>query len=174
MELVRTDSLLFGTSNAFGKIKCHSSEAKFITYDKTIFSKLTYILEPEDHYIVHNDYTNNRAVPTTNIAITGYSQHTGLFLEVAAKIPKYLHLEDSSIREYIHRKYGDVSNGVALGAQNLETLIEIFVNALDHHRIVVGAGKNVTVDQKQIQCLTAYTEKFAVFVEDGCRTETVT
>ena len=64
-------------------------------------------------------------------------------------------------------------NRTALGAQNLQTIVEVFVDTLDQHRIVVGAGKNVAVNQEQIQCLPAYTKKFAVFVEDRCRTETV-
>lgn len=118
MRLIRGNALLFGTSNQFGKNKVFLKDGQYLSYDKTIFSHLAFINEDQvdhPHVIVHNDYSNNPILNITkSIFIKGYNQNVQLFLEYAHKIPQYINIDDVYIKNYIHEKYGDISDGVAI------------------------------------------------------------
>jgi len=116
LEIVKTETMLYGTSNSFGKQKCLKKNGENITYDKTIFSKLKFIERIYENYvIVHNDYTDNITnSPETNIFITGYNQNLNLFNSVANKIPKYLDLDNADIKNYIFKKYPNIENSTII------------------------------------------------------------
>jgi hypothetical protein len=72
---------------------------------------------PEEKCIyIHNDYSDIRIIPDGSpLVIHGYCQNIDLFGDFFNKVPSYLHLDDSNIKNYIFTKYGDVSNGICLG-----------------------------------------------------------
>lgn len=106
---------MLGTSNMFGRIKCHSDGTKVLTYDKTIFNKLVFIDQMNEFsQIIHNDYTANHMVIDGNLYISGYNQNLDLFKEVYSAIPRYLNLDDLAIKDYITNKYGDLSSATVI------------------------------------------------------------
>lgn len=114
--LIKSPSLLFGTSKMFGRVKCHTDGQEVLTYDKTIFNKLVFIDRlNEICQIIHNDYTENHMVIDENLYISGYNQNLNLFKEVFYAIPRYLNLDDTLIKEYITNKYGDLSSATVIG-----------------------------------------------------------
>jgi len=117
LELVKTDALLFGTSNMFNKSKCYKIGDTLVPYNKTIFGKLTFIDKLTDQCIeIHNDYTSKITDPQNkNILITGYNQNLDLFRSIMSKIPKYINIDDAVIKTYIFEKYGDIQNATMLG-----------------------------------------------------------
>ena len=119
LELVKTDALLFGTSNMFNKSKCYKIGDKLVPYNKTIFGKLVFIDKITDEYIeIHNDYTNNITDPQNkNILITGYNQNLDLFRSIMSKIPKYINIDDAIIKTYIFEKYENIENATMLGVR---------------------------------------------------------
>ena len=113
--LIKSSSLLLGTSNMFGRIKCHNDGKEILTYDKTIFNKLVFIDKiNEFSQIIHNDYTANHMIIDGNLCITGYNQNLNLFKEFFHFIPRYLNLDDALIKEYIIKKYGDLSSATVI------------------------------------------------------------
>jgi hypothetical protein len=119
LELVKTDALLFGTSNMFNKSKCYKIGDTLVPYNKTIFGKLTFIDKLTDECIeIHNDYTNNKRDPQNkNILIAGYNQNVELFRSIMSKIPKYINIDDAIIKTYIFEKYGDIQKATMLGVR---------------------------------------------------------
>jgi len=113
--LIKSTSLLYGTSNMFGRIKCHNDGNVVVTYDKSIFNKLTFI-EKMDAFsqIIHNNYTANHIIIDENLFISGYNQNLNLFRDVFHAIPRYLNLEDPTIKSYIFNKYGDLSSSTVI------------------------------------------------------------
>jgi len=114
--ITQNRATLFGTSNLFGKTNCLNVNNEFVTYDKTIFSKIKFIKSIDGNYItVHNNYTNDLIVPTNeNILISGYNQNISLFSSVMNKIPKYLHLDDINIKKSIFEKYPNIANSTII------------------------------------------------------------
>ena len=119
LKLVKTPSLLLGTSNQFGKNKCHKIDNNIITYDKTIFNKIDFVTNINIPTIkIDNNYTNNKLLTNiTDILISGYNQNLELFSDIMLKIPKYLNLDDIIIKKYIFDKYGDINNGTMIGVR---------------------------------------------------------
>jgi hypothetical protein len=119
LKIIKTEAMLFGTSNMFGKKKCLKINGEFISYDKTIFSKLQFIenIDVKHIIIVHNDYTNNiphSQAEENNIFISGYNQNLNLFSSVMSKIPKYLHFDDIHIKNYVLERYPNIENSTIL------------------------------------------------------------
>jgi len=115
LVLIKSTSLLLGTSNMFGRIKCHTDGKEVLTYDKTIFNKLVFIDKiNEFSQIIHNDYTANHMIMDGNLYISGYNQNLDLFKEVYHAIPRYLNIDDIVIKEYISNKYGDLSSATVI------------------------------------------------------------
>ena len=118
--LLKSDSyeLRYGTSNLFNrtKQKKDNNSNEDITYDKTIFSKFEYYNTRNNLAIeCANDYTSTIVIPSTDIIIKGYCQNVELFKDYIHKIPEYLHLDDSTIIDYIKTKYKNTENGVMIG-----------------------------------------------------------
>jgi len=116
LKIVKNDTILFGTSNMFQRIKCLKTTTEFITYDKTFFSKLQFVEQIDTNtVIIHNDYTNTPIIPNdTHILISGYNQNIGLFASVMSEIPKYLRLDDTHIKNYILEKYSNIKNSTVI------------------------------------------------------------
>jgi hypothetical protein len=146
LELMKDYSYLFGTSNMFGKSKCKTdNNNNVLGYDTTIFKKLFFISQIEEHnnITVHNDYTDNKITPNndSNIIISGFNQNVQLFKEVMHKLPKYFHLYDDNITNYIYTKYGDVSKSIAVGIRignDFKHMTKLqsksYVKALDYYK----------------------------------------
>jgi len=142
LVLIYSDSLLFGTSNLFGKTKCYRIGTMFVTYDKTIFSKLSFSQSITESYdTIHNDYTSNRITPSNNLLISGYNQNLGLFDTVRNKITQYFNINDPAINKYIAGKYGNVSEGTIIcirRGKDFETVKyptnDSYLKALDYLR----------------------------------------
>lgn len=118
--LLKSDSyvLRYGTSKLFNrtKQKKDKNSNEDITYDKTIFSKFEYYNTRNNLAIeCANDYTSTIVTPSTDIIIKGYCQNVELFKDYIHKIPEYLHLDDSTIIDYIKTKYKNTENGVMIG-----------------------------------------------------------
>jgi len=115
--LLRNETLLFGTSNMFDKKQMLCVDNKYITYDKTLLNKLTFVEDISPNFrIVHNDYTNNKehTVNGKDIMISGYNQNIDLFRDVFSEIPKYFNLDDAYYNDYIRNKYGDIKGGTLI------------------------------------------------------------
>ena len=113
--LIKSPSLLLGTSKMFGRVKCHTDGQEILTYDKTIFNKLVFVDKlNEQCQIIHNNYTENHMIIDGSLYISGYNQNLNLFKEVFYAIPRYLNLGDSTIKEYITNKYGDLSSATVI------------------------------------------------------------
>jgi len=112
--LIKSTPLLYGTSIMFGRMKCHTDGGVVVTYDKSIFNKLTFI-ENIDAFcqIIDNNYTANHIIDG-NLFISGYNQNLNLFRDVFNAIPRYLNLEDPTIKSYIINKYGDISSSTVI------------------------------------------------------------
>jgi hypothetical protein len=102
--LISTETTLHGTSNKHGRNRSS------VGYDRTIFSKFEYATPSDTPTTVHNDYTSNRIVPSTNLKISGYCQNLDLFKDVIRDIPRYLSFEKCD-------KYGDLSNAICIGVR---------------------------------------------------------
>ena len=100
--LISTETTLHGTSNKHGRNRSS------VGYDRTIFSKFEYAALPDTRTTVHNDYTSDRIIPSTNLKIGGYCQNLDLFKDVMHAIPRYLSFEHC-------QKYGDLSNAICIG-----------------------------------------------------------
>ena len=109
------NTLKFGTSNKFGKNKCIKKEGENFPYTNTILNKFKYYKKIKDHSVIHNDYTNNKCIPSRNILISGYCQNIYLFKDYLHKIPRYLNLEDPTIINYIKSKYKNIEQGIFIG-----------------------------------------------------------
>ena len=108
-----SNSIVFGTSNMFGKTKCLKDENNnYLSYDKTIFKKFKFMNSNNAYKtIIYNNFSDTRLVePNSDILVRGYNQNINLFKEYINLIPNYLHLKDTTITNYIYNKYGDVSN----------------------------------------------------------------
>lgn len=118
MYLVNGNALFFGTSNQYNKNKVFVKDGQYLPYSKTIFSKLDFINPGQidnPHDVADNNYSVSHIQSITkSIFIKGYNQNLQLFLEYAHKIPEYINIDDVYIKNYIHEKYGDVSDGVAV------------------------------------------------------------
>jgi len=115
--LRETDSILYGTSNKFGRKTYKIENGKMLSYKDTFFKKLMFykgnVKEQVD--ILHNDFTNNKPVPRKSIMIRGFCANINLFHSVHDKIPNYLHLNDESTINYIRSKYKNIENGIMIG-----------------------------------------------------------
>lgn len=145
MILIRNHSILFGSSNCSGKIKCLTdSNNNFLSYDKSIFSNLEFIdNNNNDKLIVFNNFTDNKIKPENgiDIEIQGYNQNVNLFKEYMKYIPKYLNLNDENIKNYILNKYGDITNGICIGMRigdDFKHMNKItaksYITALDYYK----------------------------------------
>jgi hypothetical protein len=153
INLIRCENILYGTSNKFGKIKCFKDDANnFLTYDKTIFNKLTFLGDvniSNSYQFLKNDYTSDKIVPNCeSLIIRGYNQNIDLFKEYIDKIPLYLDLNYSTINSDIIKKYGDVSNSICLGVRIGEDFKHMknitqdsYLKALDYYK-----EKNINTD----------------------------
>jgi hypothetical protein len=136
----------------YNKTKCHKIGDTFVTYDKTIFSKLSFIDwgEMEEHTMVYNDWESNKIDPQNkNIIISGYNINLDLFRSVMDKVPNYLNIDDIVIKNYILYKYGDITNATMLGIRigedfkHMKCLTnESYLKALDYLKT-----KNESIDQ---------------------------
>ena len=118
LELLSTDEVLYGTSNKHGKVKCIVDENNnFLSYDKTIFKNIKFCKYiPANCINLTNEYTSTIIIPTGYpILLHGYCQNINLFKDHLTKMSKYLHLDDSHIKEYIFNKYGNITNEICLG-----------------------------------------------------------
>ena len=101
----------------FDKKQMLCVDNKYITYDKTLLNKLTFVeyVDP-DFRIVHNDYTDQKehAVNIKDLMISGYNQNIDLFKDVFSEIPKYFNLDDAYYNDYIRNKYGDIKGGTLI------------------------------------------------------------
>lgn len=94
---------------------------EYVPFDKSILSKFDWYggndNKPENFEIIHNDYSDTIIVPTKNIMITGYCQNINLFKKHLNKMPKYLNLNDNTIRDYINSKYKNVKDSIVIGVR---------------------------------------------------------
>ena len=139
LKLIKNNTLLFGTSNYFGKNQMLIVNDEYITYDKTIFNKITFIDEITTSCSIHNDYTNNKLhnLNDQDILISGCNQNLNLFNEVFNEIPKYLNITDKTYETYIFNKYGDISSGTVICLRKGTDFLEMtkitqksYINAL--------------------------------------------
>lgn len=120
--LLKSDSyeLRYGTSNLYNrtKQKKDNNSNEDITYDKTIFSKFEYYNTRNNLAIeCENDYTSTIVMPSTDLIIKGYCHNIDTFKDYIHKMPEYLHLDDSTIIDYIKTKYKNTENGVMIGVR---------------------------------------------------------
>jgi hypothetical protein len=66
------------------------------------------------------------------------------------------------------------TNRFAFVAHDAKTLVEIAIDALDDHWIVVVTGEDVAVDLEEVKSLTAHAKEFGVFVKDCSEANTIT
>ena len=59
-------------------------------------------------------------------------------------------------------------------AHDAKALVDIAIDALDNHWIVIVAGEDVAVDLEEVESLTAHAKEFAVLVEDCGEADTIT
>ena len=123
ISLVSNNWVLYGTSNLFNKKQCHTENNNFVGYDKTLFSKFTFItpqqfanltprpIQIHNHLSCVNVYT---PVDDSDIEIIGYNQDLDLYKDAIPIFRNYFNLEDKNILDYITKKYGDISNGICL------------------------------------------------------------
>lgn len=152
----RNHLTLFGTSNWFDRDKVMYDEyGNRRGYDYTIFRNFTFTdnLDLSNTISLDNHFDDIKIVPSEdkNINIEGFNQNIGLFKEFLHKIPDYLYLKDQSIIDYIHHKYGDISNtnsmciGIRIG-KDFENVtlpnVESYKKALDCCK-----EKNINIDK---------------------------
>jgi hypothetical protein len=65
------------------------------------------------------------------------------------------------------------ADGFAFVAHDAKALVDIAIDALDNHWIVIVAGEDVAVDLEEVESLTAHAKEFAVFVEDCGEADTI-
>lgn len=112
---------------------------QYIPFDETILSKFDWYSKktrPTEWEVLHNDYSDNKIIPSKNIFISGYCQNINLFYEYMEKIPQYLNLNDQKIIDYINSKYKNVKDSVVVGVRagsdwgSKKLTKESYVNAL--------------------------------------------
>ena len=57
---------------------------------------------------------------------------------------------------------------------DLKPFVQVLIDALDEHRIMVVARQNVIIDFEEVEGLFEYTQKFGVLVKDDCVAKDVT
>lgn len=114
--LRNTDSILYGTSNKFGRKTYKTENGNILSYKDSFFKKMTFCNEIyEDVDVLVNNFTKNRPVPRKSILIRGYCANINLFHEIHSKMPEYLHLNDSNTINYVRNKYKNLNNGIMIG-----------------------------------------------------------
>lgn len=116
--LINNPGILYGTSNYFGRNKSIIINSKYIGYNITILHKLNWVeSESSNCQIIEHNYSCDTVIPdmTKDIFIKGYCQNISLFKEYIHKIPDYLKLSDSSIINYINKKYPNLGNSICIG-----------------------------------------------------------
>jgi hypothetical protein len=113
LKVIKNKPSLFGTSTDFGKHVCH----KNCPYSETIFKRLTFTEIAQQPLVrVHNDFTDNLVVPTSNLLVTGFNQNLNLFRSVLSKIPNYLNFDDEIV-SYLKKKYLLDENSTCIGVR---------------------------------------------------------
>ena len=57
-------------------------------------------------------------------------------------------------------------DGVTFICHNFKTFVEIAIDALDQHAIVITTREDVAINLKEINCFFAHTKEFAILVEE--------
>ena len=160
--LRETDSILFGTSNKFGRKTYKIENGKILSYKDTFFKKLMFytgdVKEQVD--ILHNDFTNNKPIPRRSVMVRGFCANMNLFHSIHNKIPNYLHLHDESTIQYIRNKYENIENGIMIGIRRgpdggfKKITQESYKNALERL-------KSMDIDISNLFILTDVTDAWA-------------
>lgn len=156
--LKKTYSILYGTSNMFGREKMLKGESNnYKTYDESIFREFIFDdNQNENSIILYNYFSDTRINPEgRDIIIDSFSQNINLFYEYLNEIPKYLYLNDPEIITYIQNKYHSIENtnsvciGVRFGQdfehrKNIIT-VESYKKALEFYKLSGVEIKNIFI-----------------------------
>jgi hypothetical protein len=66
--------------------------------------------------------------------------------------------------------HGDTHRTTFVG-HNFQSFIQISIDTLDHHWVVVIPGENMAVQLKEFECVLEGTKEFAILVQDNCMAE---
>ncbi len=58
------------------------------------------------------------------------------------------------------------SDGITFVCHNFQTFVEIAIDSLNQHTVVITTGEDVAINLKEINCFFAHTKEFAILVED--------
>ena len=65
-------------------------------------------------------------------------------------------------------------DGIVFVGHDLKPFIQVSIDALNKHRMVVVAGQTVVIDVEEVEGLLEHTQKLGVLVEDNCVAKAVT
>lgn len=168
-EIILCDNerIRFGTSHSFGRTKTFREKGKKIPYTHTIFKWFRTYRMPRRFTCAHHDGDATEIRPleeNEHILIHGSCQSQVLYRPYIRAIPRYLCLDDETIRTYLQDKYPNIEEGIMVGWDRVRTP-QIYSHALSmirqqgislEHLFVVSDTSNVCLGTEMCDLFQLY------------------